>query len=174
MTLNKNLPTVNKEINSLEDKRDYTQFHSKEEVAKALEEAKLIKNKSNQERGELCQPQTEIDLDERDTDTFNPEDCQDFRSPETEKALMDYLRSEYLKSKVLYGNALSIGASFATGSTNAIIKYAQTQDSLESLGYGFVTALICGAIGKTYTHFRYERPLKKLEQTRTKISSLEK
>lgn len=163
MTSDKNLPTINKDINSLEDKRDHTQFRSKEEFAKDLEEAKKISSSPTNERGELYTPETALDLDERDTSTFNPENCQYQISPATEKAIIEYRQTEHLKSRVMYGNALSVGTSFATGSIAAILEYNQSQSIGKSLLTGILTSGIAGGLVKAGNYMLYERPLKKLE-----------
>lgn len=98
-------------------------------------------------------------------------------TPEIEKSMKLYLYDREiakLQNMVNLGNGLSIAASFAAGSGVAILKYAQTRESMESLLYGFGVSLLSGGVVKLANYFLNERPTKTLKARRDKLSELEK
>lgn len=155
-----------------EDKRDHVRIISKEELKKARVQAEQLLrenpnfNNSTSSNEEVMERDSQSEQSEEDYQLYGPR-CLDSR-PRPEK------KDTRLKSARLYGNCISIGTSFTTGSAVSIVNYSQNKECTESLLLGLCASLVSGIVIKTANYIINERPLIKLEALRTRLSELEK
>lgn len=146
------------------------------EIARRVARHSFVPAQGIEEGGDdEARPTFQTEQSEEDYQLYGPRCLHS--TPESERALKlaSYdLKIAKLQRHVNAGNGISIAFSFASGSTCAILKYAQAQDSLESLAYGLGASIICGGAVKLTNYLLSELPLKRLQKQRDKLSKLEK